>query len=49
MLLILHLLSTVILLCLAWDVHRGTRQMIAIAEDIHRKTDALLRRAPPRH
>lgn len=38
--LVLHLLATVILLCLAWDVHRGTRKMIAT-------TDALLRREPP--
>jgi|RhiMethySRZTD1v2_1073278.scaffolds.fasta_scaffold3013364_2 hypothetical protein len=45
--LVLHLLATVILLCLAWDVHRGTRQMIVMAADIHRKTDELLRRVPP--
>ena len=38
--LVLHILATLVLLCLAWDVHRGTRQMIA-------KTDALLRRVPP--
>jgi hypothetical protein len=45
--LVLHLLSTVILLCLAWDVHRGTKEIIAIAAEIHRKTDALVRRVPP--
>jgi len=45
--LVLHILSTVILLCLAWDVHRGTKEIIATAEDIHRTTDELLRRVPP--
>jgi hypothetical protein len=37
---ILHLLATVVLAWLAWDVHRGTKQSIA-------RTNALLRREPP--
>jgi hypothetical protein len=38
--LILHIIATVLLVSLAWDVHRGTKQIIA-------RTDALLRREPP--
>ena len=51
---ILYILNTMVLGFLLWDVHRGTREIIAIArdihrttEDIHRKTDELLRRVPP--
>ena len=50
---ILYSLNTLVLGFLLWDVHRGTREIIAIARDIHqttadihRTTDAILGRLP---
>lgn len=51
---VLWILANVLLGVMLWDIHRGTVRIIAIAEDIHRrtedmhaKTDELLRRVPP--
>lgn len=50
---ILWILANVILGVMLWDIHRGTREIIHIAQeihestqDIHRKTDAILGRLP---
>ena len=43
----LWMLADVLLGVMLWDMHRGTAKIVAIAEDIHRKTDALLRHVPP--
>ena len=44
---VLWILANVLLGCMLWDIHRGTVRIIAVAEDLHRKTDELLRRVPP--
>jgi hypothetical protein len=51
---VLYILNTLVLGFFLWDIHRGTRELMAIARDIHqeaadihRKTDELLRRVPP--
>ena len=40
------IIANVLLGVMLWDIHRGTVRIIAVAEDIHRKTDELLRRGP---
>ena len=44
---ILWMLANVLLGVMLWDIHRGLTHIAAIAEDIHRTTDELLRRVPP--
>lgn len=44
---VLWILANVLLGVMLWDIHRGTREIIHIAQDIHAKTDELLRRVPP--
>jgi len=43
---VLSILNTLVLGIMLWDIHRGTREIIRIAQDIHAKTDELLRRTP---
>ena len=44
---ILWILANVLLGVMLWDIHRGVTKIAAIAEDVSRKTDELLRRSPP--
>ena len=44
---VFQLLTTLFLGVMAWDVHRGTRQILARAKAIRAQTDALLRRESP--
>lgn len=49
----LYILNTLVLGIMLWDIHRGTKEIIAIAkaitqrtEDLHTKTDEVLQRLP---
>lgn len=41
------IIANVLLGVMLWDIHRGVNHIAAMAEDLHRKTDELLRRVPP--
>ena len=51
---VLWIIGNVLLGVMLWDIHRGVTKIAAIADevhqstqDIHAKTDELLRRVPP--
>ena len=50
---VLYILNTLVLGFFLWDIHKGTKEIMAtslriasIANDIHRKTDEVLQRLP---